>query len=181
MLSNVSHQSSRACVKCVLREDFCLARGIRCKLRGMRTPVFVLVAWLMTVLPTAVMAKESPRKNVLGGALVTCCDKPKTGYMRDGMCRAVDDDHGTHTVCAVVTQAFLEFTRSRGNDLITPRPQGNFPGLKANDRWCLCALRWREALAAKVAPPLVLESTDERTLDFIPLETLQAHALSSAP
>ena len=124
------------------------------------------------------MAYDEPRKNVLGGVLVSCCDKPKTGYLRDGMCRAVDDDHGTHTVCAVVTQAFLEFTRSRGNDLTTPQPDAKFPGLKANDKWCLCALRWREALTAKVAPPVVLESTDLRTLDFVSLETLKEHAFS---
>ena len=129
---------------------------------------------LVMIAPQA-MADTPPRRNVLGSTLQTCCLTPKTGFARDGLCRAVDDDHGTHTVCAIVSQAFLEFTRQRGNDLITPRPEYDFPGLKAGDKWCLCALRWREALQAQAAPPVVLESTDIRTLDLVTLEELQAH------
>jgi uncharacterized protein (DUF2237 family) len=122
-------------------------------------------------------AAEDPRINVLGGGLAACCMEPKTGYARDGFCRAIDHDHGTHTVCAVVTQEFLEFSRSLGNDLISPRPEWGFPGLKPGDRWCLCAVRWREALKANHAPPVVLEATDSRTLDFVSLEDLQTHRL----
>ena len=140
--------------------------------QGMRP--YLVLSVLIMLAPVA-MADTPPRKNVLGSALQTCCLSPKTGFARDGLCRAMDDDHGTHTVCAIVSQAFLEFTRQRGNDLITPRPEYDFPGLKAGDKWCLCALRWREAQQAHVAPPVVLESTDSRTLDFVTLEALQAH------
>ena len=114
--------------------------------------------------------------NVLGAALAPCCSDPVTGYFRDGFCRTVDHDVGTHVVCAVVDQAFLEFTRSRGNDLSTPRPEHRFVGLKPGDRWCLCALRWREALEAGVAPPVVLGATSDRALQFVSLASLQAHA-----
>ena len=112
-------------------------------------------------------------RNVLGGPLETCSRSPMTGYFRDGCCRTGEDDLGRHTVCAVMTDEFLAFSKSRGNDLVTPRPEWRFPGLKADDRWCLCALRWREAYEAGCAPQVVLEATHERTLDVVPLDWLQ--------
>jgi uncharacterized protein (DUF2237 family) len=116
-------------------------------------------------------------KNVLGGKLQPCCTDPMTGFFRDGFCRTVAEDRGTHVVCAVVTREFLDFTRSRGNDLSTPRPEFDFPGLKPGDGWCLCALRWKEAWEAGVAPAVKLESTHEKALEFIPLAALKEHAL----
>jgi uncharacterized protein len=118
------------------------------------------------------MEKES---NVLGGVLVCHCRSPKTGFYRDGYCRTGEADTGSHVIAAIVTDAFLEFTKLRGNDLQTPRPMFDFPGLKAGDRWCLCALRWREAHDAGVAPPVVLEATHEKALKYIPLETLKKY------
>ncbi len=100
-----------------------------------------------------------------------------TGFHRDGFCHTSDEDVGRHTVCAQVTDAFLTFSRDKGNDLITPRPTYSFPGLKAGDKWCLCALRWREAYEAGVAPPIILEATHHKTLQFIPLEILQQFAV----
>ncbi|NBT57601.1 DUF2237 domain-containing protein [bacterium] len=115
-------------------------------------------------------------KNVLGTELLSCCTHPPTGYFRDGFCRTDEKDWGRHVVCAVMTQEFLDFSLSRGNDLITPRPESLFPGLKPGDRWCLCALRWREAYEAGVAPTVNLESTHQKALELIPLEALVAHA-----
>ncbi len=115
-------------------------------------------------------------KNVLGTELVPCSYDPLTGYFRDGCCRTDAQDAGSHVVCARVTQAFLDFSRARGNDLVTPRPEFRFRGLQPGDRWCLCALRWKEALEAGVAPPVVLEGTHQRALDYVTLEQLQAHA-----
>jgi uncharacterized protein (DUF2237 family) len=115
-------------------------------------------------------------KNVLGTALVPCSYDPLTGYYRDGCCNTDEHDHGSHVVCAKVTQAFLAFSRQRGNDLSTPRPEYRFKGLKPGDRWCLCALRWKEAFDAGVAPPVVLECTHIKALDFVTLAQLQAHA-----
>lgn len=117
-------------------------------------------------------------KNVLGTTLESCSVDPMTGFFRDGCCRSGAEDLGLHLVCAKVTDEFLAFSKRRGNDLITPVPQYQFPGLKAGDRWCLCVLRWREALEAGVAPPVVLESTHISTLEFVDLEDLQAHAVS---
>lgn len=114
--------------------------------------------------------------NVLGTPLLSCSTDPMTGFFRDGCCRSGADDLGLHLVCAEVTQDFLEFSRARGNDLITPVPEFHFPGLKPGDRWCLCVLRWREALEAGVAPLIVLESTHISTLEFVDLEDLQNHA-----
>lgn len=115
-------------------------------------------------------------RNVLGGPLHPCGTDPVTGFFRDGRCRTGPEDAGVHTVCAVVTDEFLEFTRSRGNDLSTPRPQWGFPGLEPGDRWCLCAARWAEAADAGVAPPVILEATHEQTLASVPLDVLRAHA-----
>ena len=114
--------------------------------------------------------------NVLGGELIPCSYDPLTGYFRDGCCHTNDEDVGTHVICAKVTQAFLDFSVSRGNDLVTPRPEYRFAGLKAGDRWCLCALRWREALQAEVAPPVVLESTHEKALKYVNLAQLREFA-----
>lgn len=101
---------------------------------------------------------------------------PMTGFMRDGHCRLGPDDRGVHTVCAVMTDEFLEFSRAAGNDLTSPRPEFGFPGLVGGDRWCLCAERWSEALRAGHAPPVILEATHLATLEFIDLEDLEARA-----
>jgi uncharacterized protein len=114
--------------------------------------------------------------NVLGTPLVPCSYDPLTGYYRDGCCHTDDQDLSRHVVCAKVTQAFLDFSLARGNDLITARPQFRFSGLKAGDRWCLCARRWQEAFAAGVAPPVVLESTHAKALEFVTLAQLQSCA-----
>jgi uncharacterized protein len=113
--------------------------------------------------------------NVLGTPLEVCCTQPLTGFYRDGVCRTGADDRGTHVVCARVTAAFLEFSRAHGNDLVTPRAEFRFPGLKPGDCWCLCVLRWREALLSGVAPPVRLERTHEVALEFVTLEDLKAH------
>ena len=115
-------------------------------------------------------------RNVLGGPLAVCGTDPTTGFTRNGRCETGPQDLGSHTVCAVVTREFLEFTARRGNDLSTPRPEFDFPGLSPGDRWCLCSGRWREALAAGVAPPVVLEATHERALDAVGLDELREHA-----
>lgn len=117
-------------------------------------------------------------RNVLGEPLGTCCTSPMTGFYRDGCCRTGPEDRGLHLMCAVMTREFLAFSRSRGNDLVTPIPQFQFPGLKPGDRWCLCVLRWKEALEAGVAPPVVLDATHVSTLEFVTLEDLEAHAAS---
>ena len=116
--------------------------------------------------------------NVWGKELVPCSYDPLTGYFRDGCCHTDQDDHGTHVVCARVTQAFLIFSLQRGNDLMTPRPEYRFAGLSPGDRWCLCALRWKEALEAGVAPSVILDSTHIKALDVVTLAQLQAHAWS---
>lgn len=119
------------------------------------------------------MASHDPiAKNVFGEPLVACSFEPLTGYFRDGCCKSDASDTGTHVVCAVMTAQFLAFSASRGNDLSTPRPEWQFPGLRAGDQWCLCANRWREAHAAGVAPAVVLESTNRRVLDLVPLAVL---------
>lgn len=117
-------------------------------------------------------------RNVLGTELVPCSYDPLTGYFRDGCCNTDASDRGSHVVCAVVTDEFLEYSKSRGNDLSTPRPEYRFAGLRDGDRWCLCALRWREALSEGIAPEVVLECTHEKALDFVSLEHLVAHAVT---
>jgi uncharacterized protein (DUF2237 family) len=114
--------------------------------------------------------------NVRGGALAPCSEDPLTGFYRNGCCDTGAEDTGMHTVCAVMTDAFLVYSRLAGNDLSTPRPERGFPGLRAGDRWCLCVGRWREALAAGVAPPVVLEATHEEALAVVPLDDLERHA-----
>ncbi len=117
------------------------------------------------------------QKNVFGKPLLGCCTEPMTGFYRDGYCRTSKADTGTHVVCAVMTSDFLEYTKSRGNDLSTPIPAYNFPGLQPRDKWCLCINRWLEARAAGVAPSIDLNATDQKALDYTSLETLEEYAL----
>jgi uncharacterized protein (DUF2237 family) len=120
---------------------------------------------------------DETARNVLGQELMPCSNAPLTGFYRNGCCETGPDDTGLHTVCAVMTAAFLAFSRSVGNDLSTPRPDFNFPGLRPGDRWCLCAPRWKEALDAGAAPGVVLEATHEETLAIVTLDVLRAHAV----
>ncbi|MEM8767202.1 MAG: DUF2237 domain-containing protein [Pseudomonadota bacterium] len=115
--------------------------------------------------------------NVFGEPLEPCSVDPLTGFFRDGCCRTGSQDLGSHVVCARVTAEFLEFSRSRGNDLISPRPEYRFPGLQPGDRWCLCAKRWAEAHAAGVAPPVCLASTHRKAMEIVPWELLKAAGL----
>jgi uncharacterized protein (DUF2237 family) len=117
------------------------------------------------------------RRNVLGEPLAPCSAAPLTGFYRTGCCDTGPEDRGLHVVCAQVTAEFLEFSRSRGNDLISAVPAFRFPGLKPGDRWCLCAARWQEALRAGVAPPVVLAATHERALEVVRLDDLKRHAI----
>ncbi|MCL9815571.1 DUF2237 family protein [Natronocalculus amylovorans] len=119
---------------------------------------------------------DDSEENVLGTPLAPCSMSPETGYLRDGHCRQLDRDPGRHEVCAVMTQAFLEYSREQGNDLITPRPEWQFPGLHPGDRWCVCLPRWVEALDAGVAPPVLLEATTAGVTDEVSVETLRKHA-----
>lgn len=119
---------------------------------------------------------ERAEQNVYGDELAPCSTDPVTGYRRDGRCRDVDGDVGEHTLCAVVTAEFLTDSRDRGNDLITPRPEFDFPGLEPGDRWCLCVGRWLEAVDAGVAPPVVLEATNESVLTAVDADRLREHA-----
>jgi len=117
---------------------------------------------------------------VLGGELEPCGIDPVTGFYRDGTCRTGPQDVGMHVVCTEVTEAFLAFSRSVGNDLSTPRPEWGFSGLQPGDRWCVCADRWAEALAAGAAPPVVLGATHASALEFASLADLRAHAVDGA-
>jgi uncharacterized protein (DUF2237 family) len=117
------------------------------------------------------------QRNVLGGLLGSCSEKPMTGFFRDGCCNTGSEDFGSHTVCVLLTDDFLEFSKARGNDLSTPRPEFGFPGLNAGDRWCLCAARWREAFQAGKAPRVVLNSTNEACLLIVDLDDLKRHAI----
>ncbi len=116
-------------------------------------------------------------KNVIGSELQACSLTPPTGFYRDGCCNTGATDSGLHLVCAEMTAEFLDFSRQRGNDLMTPNPLMNFPGLKPGDRWCLCVQRWQEALRAGLAPPIVLTATHISALEFVSLEELEAHAV----
>ena len=120
---------------------------------------------------------RAPSINVLGGILQPCSVEPLTGFYRDGCCNTGPEDHGLHTVCAVMTAPFLAFSRARGNDLSTPLPQYGFAGLKPGDRWCLCASRWKEAFDAGAAPQVVLAATHSMTLHVVSLADLRAHAV----
>jgi uncharacterized protein (DUF2237 family) len=126
--------------------------------------------------PTFPAMTPAPSRNVLGGPLKPCSTAPLTGFFRNGCCDTCAEDHGCHTVCVEVTEAFLEFSRAAGNDLSTPVPEYDFPGLSPGDRWCVCASRWLECLEAGVASPVALAATHERTLEIVPLAVLQQHA-----
>jgi uncharacterized protein len=115
--------------------------------------------------------------NVFGDALQTCSDRPRTGFFRDGCCNTSDQDVGSHTVCVEVTREFLEFSQRQGNDLSTPQPAFDFPGLQPGDRWCLCAARWLEAHEHGMAPRVILKGTHERALEIVPLEVLKRFAV----
>jgi uncharacterized protein (DUF2237 family) len=123
---------------------------------------------------------QEPPVNVLGGKLEACCYKPMTGFYRDGFCNTGPQDYGVHVVCAIMTDEFLNYSSSCGNDLITPNPRFNFPGLKAGDQWCLCAVRWKEAEAAGISCPVILESTHKNALQIIDLDTLKKYAVKKA-
>ena len=116
---------------------------------------------------------EDRAKNIIGTDLQLCCTDPMTGFFRDGYCNTSRMDHGTHVVCAIVTEEFLAFTKSKGNDLSTPHPEYQFPGLKPGDCWCLCALRWKEAYETGVAPPIKPEATHAKALEIISQDILQ--------
>lgn len=120
---------------------------------------------------------QNRQVNVFGDPLADCSHSPKTGWFRSGCCETDASDVGSHTVCAVMTAEFLEFSRSRGNDLSTPRPEFGFPGLKAGDRWCLCAARWQEAFEAGCAPKVSLKATHRRALQVVALADLKTHAI----
>ena len=126
------------------------------------------------------LTKRSNQKNVLGTALKMCSVDPLTGFTRSGSCEGHEADFGCHAVCAQVTEEFLKFSLMAGNDLSTPRPEYEFPGLRPGDRWCVCAARWEEARRAGKAPPVVLESTHESALEHVKLEHLRKHALDVA-
>ena len=119
---------------------------------------------------------RDPDVNVVGGELLPCSTAPLTGFFRDGCCATGPEDEGSHTVCAVMTEEFLEFSRAAGNDLSTPRPEWGFAGLEPGDRWCVCAARWLEAHHAGCAPPVVLGATHVRALEVVPIEQLTARA-----
>ena len=119
-----------------------------------------------------------PSINVFGKELEMCCENPETGFFRNGMCDTCREDQGVHTVCILATEEFLIFSKSVGNDLSTPHPEFDFPGLKPGDRWCLCALRWQEAYEQGKAPPVFLESTHEKTLELVDFNLLQQYAVN---
>ena len=123
------------------------------------------------------MVSMEKQKNVLDSELQDCGIDPMTGFYRDGCCNTGPGDVGTHTVCAIMTDEFLEYSKSKGNDLITPRPEFDFPGLKAGDSWCLCALRWEEARQAGCAPRVKLTSTNIKTLEMVEFDDLKAHQI----
>ena len=116
--------------------------------------------------------------NVYGKELETCCDNPKTGFFRNGMCDTCKEDLGVHTVCILATEEFLVFSKGAGNDLSTPRPEYHFTGVKPGNRWCLCAMRWKEAYEQGKAPPVFLESTHEATLKLVDFNILQQYAVN---
>ena len=132
---------------------------------------YVLVFFFIYKLIYELLDSNNDNKNVYNQNLEICGTNPMTGFYRDGYCNTGSDDLGTHTVCATMTDEFLNFTKSKGNDLSTPR--GSFPGLKSGDNWCLCALRWKQAYENNIAPPVNLEATHQKTLDYVNLINLQ--------
>lgn len=119
------------------------------------------------------------KKNVLGGVLEACCFAPKTGYFRDGYCRTDESDRGQHVICTEMTESFLRFSKEHGNDLSTPRSEFGFSGLQPGDRWCLCAVRWKEAWEDGQAPSVILEACEETALEVVSLEALKDHAIKA--
>lgn len=139
--------------------------------------------WTINLARQKVVLRDPERqmasqKNVLGSELQPCCTDPLTGFYRDGFCRLGKSDYGLHLVCAVMTSEFLEFSVAAGNDLVTPVPENGFDGLKAGDPWCLCVTRWKEALEAGVAPPVILEATHMSAIEFVSVNELEAHRVS---
>lgn len=132
---------------------------------------YALVFFFIYKLIYELLDSNNNNKNVYNQNLEICGTNPITGFYRDGYCNTGSDDLGTHTVCATMTDEFLNFTKSKGNDLSTPR--GSFPGLKSGDNWCLCALRWKQAYENNIAPPVNLEATHQKTLDYVNLVNLQ--------
>lgn len=128
-------------------------------------------------MPEPSIPPDDPETNVLGEALAPCSLRPLTGYVHSGSCQTGPQDLGSHTVCAQVTAQFLAYSRSHGNDLITPVAEYDFPGLKPGDRWCLCTARWLEALQAGVAPPVLLKATHTKALGVVELSVLKSYAL----
>ena len=124
------------------------------------------------------MFKKKESINIFGKPLETCCNDPKTGFFRNGLCDTCKEDQGIHTVCILATEKFLEFSKAAGNDLSTPNPSFNFDGIKPGDKWCLCALRWKEAEEAGFAPPVLLESTHQETLKVIDIYKLQKFGIN---
>lgn len=129
--------------------------------------------------PSERFAMTDSSTNVLGGMLQPCSTRPLTGFLRNGQCQVTEEDHGNHGVCAVMSAEFLAFSRARGNDLSTPHPEFDFPGLQPGDQWCLCSARWREALEAGKAPAVVLEATSAAALEIVRLDDLRRHALTA--
>ena len=130
----------------------------------------------MTSLSNAQIEDQRTDLNVLGSVLELCSCEPLTGWFRDGHCKTDPSDHGQHTVCCVMTESFLCYSKAQGNDLSTPMPAYGFPGLKPGDHWCVCAPRWKQAMEDGMAPPVRLEATEQGSLAVIPLETLREHA-----
>lgn len=126
------------------------------------------------------MEQEKSQRNVFGEPLIACSTEPLTGFFRDGCCNTGMMDTGTHTVCAIMTETFLTFTKTKGNDLSTPIPRYNFPGLKPGDKWCLCVNRWKEAFEAGCAPLVVLEATNEKSLETVTMEQLISHTVRTS-
>jgi uncharacterized protein (DUF2237 family) len=131
----------------------------------------------MSIEPRNFGPRRRPSRNVFGEPLQSCSEEPVTGFFRNGCCDTSDEDAGSHTVCAVMTDAFLRFSKASGNDLSTPVPEFGFAGLKAGDRWCLCAPRWQEAFEAGQAPRVVLRATHQGALDYCALDDLKRHAV----
>ena len=124
-----------------------------------------------------IIANDNEAKNVLGTTLKPCCFEPKTGFYRDGFCNTDHNDYGKHIICTIMTDEFLQFSKKMGNDLITPVPEHNFPGLKSGDKWCLCILRWKEALENNIAPKIILESCHQKCLEYVSLEDLKKYSI----
>jgi uncharacterized protein (DUF2237 family) len=123
------------------------------------------------------IANDNEAKNVLGTKLQNCCLESKTGFYRDGFCNTDHHDHGKHIICAIITDEFLQFSKNMGNDLSTPIPEYDFPGLGAGDKWCLCILRWKEALENDIAPKVILESCHQKCLEYVSIEDLKKHSV----